>query len=127
MNATILVANLGNTDCVVREVNAVGLFDVEGAERAIGRTFRSSEEEGRILERLAEELAGGYGGLARVTVGAGAGDLGPGESRELAVTFDLPDGLRPGRAYEGAWALADVNYMVRVEVPEGERKQEEGE
>ena len=58
--ATVLAANLGNADCVIREVNAVGLFDVEGAERAIGRTFRSADAEGgRILERLAEELEQG--------------------------------------------------------------------
>ena len=100
-------------------MNAVGLFDVEGAERAIGRTFRGTDADGgRILERLAEELAEGYGGLARVTLDAGAGHLGPGEARELAVTFHLPDELRPGRAYEGAWTLPTVNYMIRVEVAE---------
>jgi hypothetical protein len=126
VDATVLVANLGNTHCALPELSAVGLFDVEGAERAIGRTFRSGGTDGgRILERVAEELAEGYGGLARVTVAAGAGDLGPGEARELAVTFHLPDALRPGRVYEGAWALPTVNYMVRVEVPGGKSSQEE--
>ena len=126
MAATILVANLGNADCVIPEVNAVGLFDVEGAERAIGRTFRSADAEGgRILERLAEELEHGYGGLARLTVDAGAGELGPGAAQELALTFHLPDGLRPGRVYEGAWALPAVNYMVRVEVAEGKPTRKE--
>ncbi len=124
--ATVLAANLGNADCVIREVNAVGLFDVEGAERAIGRTFRSADAEGgRILERLAEELEQGYGGLARLTVAAGAGDLGPGEARELDVSVQLPDGLRPGRVYEGAWALPAVNYMVRIEVAEGKPSRKE--
>lgn len=124
--ATVLVANLGNTDVALREVNAVGLFDVEGAERAIGRTFRSADGDGgRILERLAEELAEGYGGLAKVTVAAGAGDLAPGEARELVLTFHLPDALRPGRVYEGAWALPTVNYMVRVEVAEGKPNKKE--
>lgn len=118
--ATVLAANLGNADCAIREVSAVGLFDVEGAERAVGRTFRGTDTDGgRILERLAEELEHGYGGLARLTVAEGAGDLAPGEARELALTFHLPDGLHPGRVYEGAWALPAVNYMVRVEVPEG--------
>ena len=124
--ATILVANLGNADCVLPDVNAVGLFDVEGTERAVGRTFRSGDAKGeRIVERLAEELAAGYGGLAKVAVAAGAGELGPGETRELALTFHLPDGLRPGRVYEGAWALPGVNYMVRVEVAEGKPTRKE--
>jgi hypothetical protein len=124
--ATVVVANLGNADCVIREVNAVGLFDVEGAERAVGRTFRSTDADGgRILARLAEELEHGYGGLARLTVAAGAGDLAPGEARELALTFHLPDGLGPGRVYEGAWALPAVNYMVRVEVAEGKPTRKE--
>ncbi len=124
--ATVFAANLGNTDCLIREVNAVGLFDVEGAERAVGRTFRRTDADGgRILERLAEELEQGYGGLARLTVSAGAGDLGPGEARELALTFHLPDGVSPGRVYEGAWALPGVNYMVRVEVAEGKPTRKE--
>ena len=124
--ATVFAANLGNTSFVIREVNAVGLFDVEGAERAIGRTFRRTDSDGgRIIERLAEELEQGYGGLAKLTVDAGAGDLGPGEARELALTFHLPDGLRPGRVYEGAWALPAVNYMVRVEVAEGKPTRKE--
>jgi hypothetical protein len=126
VEATVFVANLGNADCALPDVGAVGLFDVEGAERAIGRTFRGGKADGgRILERLAEELAEGYGGLARVTVHVGAGDLGPGEARELAVTFHLPDALRPGRVYEGAWALPEANYMVRVEVPGDKPSQEE--
>ena len=126
MAATVVLANLGNTDCVLREVNAVGLFDIEGAERAIGRTFRSTDADGgRILERLAEELAEGYGGLARVTLAAGAGDVGPGEARELKLTIHLPDALRAGRVYEGAWMLSNVNYMVRVEALDGTSNQEE--
>ena len=126
VDATVLVANLGNTDCVLPDVSAVGLFDVEGAERAIGRTFRSSDTDGgRILERLAEELEAGYGGLARVAVTAEAGELGPGEARELAVTFHLPDALRSDRVYEGAWSLPSVNYMVRVEVTGGKSSRKE--
>jgi hypothetical protein len=124
--ATVLVANLGNARCAIREVNAVGLFDVEGAERAVGRTFRRKDGDGgRIIERLAEELEEGYGGLARLTVAEGAGDLVPGEARELALTLQLPDELHPGRVYEGAWTLPEVNYMVRVEVAEGKPTRKE--
>lgn len=125
VGASIIVANLGNTDCLLRAVDALGLYDTAGAERAVGRTFRTTRGEGsRILERLAEELAEGYGGLARVTVDAGAGELAPGEVRELVVAFHLPDELCPGRVYEGAWALPEVNHMVRVEVAGTEPSEE---
>lgn len=125
VGASILVVNLGNAGCALREVNAIGLFDVEGAERAVGRTFRSGVEGARIVDRLAEELAAGYGGLARVTIDRGAGELGPGEARELEVTMHLPDALRPGRVYEGAWGLENVNYVIRVEVAAGGSNQED--
>lgn len=126
MAATVHATNLGNADCVIRDVHAFGLFDVEGAERAIGRTFRSGGAKGgRMLDRLVEELAEGHGGLAKVSVDAGAGDLGPGEARELALTIHLPDALRAGRVYEGAWTLSNVNYMIRVEALDGTSNQEE--
>lgn len=124
--ATVLAVNLGNTECAFRGTDAVGLFEVDGAERAIGRTFRRGRDDGqRIVERLAEELAQGYGGLAKLTVAGRAGTLGPGETRELAVTLHLPDALRPGRVYEGAWTLPDANYMVQVEVSGGTSSEEE--
>jgi hypothetical protein len=125
VDTTMLVVNLGNAGCALREVNAIGLFDVEGAERAVGRTFRIGVEGARIVDRLAEELAAGYGGLAKVTVDRGAGELGPGEARELEVTVHLSDTLRAGRAYEGSWALPNGTYTIRVEVPEGGPNQED--
>lgn len=124
--ATVHATNLGNTDCAIRDVHGLGLFDVEGADRAFGRTFRSGGDKGgRMLDRLVEELAEGHGGLAKVSVNAGAGDLGPGEARELALTIHLPDALRAGRVYEGVWTLANVNYMLRVEALDGTSNEEE--
>jgi hypothetical protein len=116
VSATIVIANVGNVASPVRDVSALGLFDVDGAERAVGRTFRSRAKGEALVERLAEELREGYGGVVRVAVEEGSGAIPPGEAREVRVTFHLPAGLQPGRVYEGAWALEPVNYMVRVEV-----------
>ena len=62
---------------------------------------------------------------ARVTLAAGTGNVGPGEARELELTIHLPDALRAGRVYEGAWTLANVNYMIRVEALDGTSNEEE--
>jgi hypothetical protein len=115
--AELLVTNLGNVAREIRGVDAFGLFDTGGLDRAIGRAFAAEPPKGeRRLDVIADAAAEGFGGLVRIKVESGAGELAPGESRNVHLTLALPEGIEQGRQYWGTWTLYNVNYVVRVDV-----------
>jgi hypothetical protein len=138
----LTLVNAGNVPAAVRRTHAVGLFATGGVERALHRTYvelrggpagkgddaggeggpraRAARPAERPVDRLFELLGEEHGGLLRLTVEEGAGDVAPGERRELRVTLAVPDDLRRGRTYTGTWALHDLRYHVRLVVEDGE-------
>jgi hypothetical protein len=126
VEADLTVTNLGNVPCELRAVDAFGLFDTGGLDRAIGRAFVSDLADGqRRVDVLADAAAEGWGGLVRIRVVSGAGDVEPGETRSIHVEMALSDKLESGRLYWGTWVLYNVNYVVRVEATAGTRKRGE--
>ena len=113
----LVVTNLGNVASEIRSADAFGLFDTGGVDRAIGRAFSAEPAKGeRRLDVIADAAAEGFGGLVRMRVESGAGELAPGESRNVHVALVLPDRLEQGRQYWGTWTLYNVNYVVRIDV-----------
>jgi hypothetical protein len=111
----LAVANLGNAAAHIRPAHAFGLYEIDGAERAIGRTFASGSKTGQgRADRLVHELAKGHGGLMRVKIDSGGGLLEPGESRGLQASFALPEDLERGRGYSGLWPLHNLRFHVEV-------------
>jgi hypothetical protein len=120
VKASVTLANVGNVPCEVRGVAVFALFDPSSLERATQRAFQSSGSgEERFLDRLAAEVSDGYAGTVRLKVESGAGQLEPGDSRDLEVTLNLPDGLKAGRTYEGTWRIGNLGYNVEVSTPNG--------
>jgi hypothetical protein len=118
----LTAVNSGNTGAEIAEAGGFGLFDVHGAERAIGETLRSDNEFGKELgerrvDRLFNQFAKEHGGLARVQFREGAGQLPPGAYRRLKALIRLPDGIQPGHTYSGTWSIGEVRLYVRVDVP----------
>ena len=62
-------------------------------------------------------MATQHGGLALIRVQEGSGPLAPGEFRNLKLQMSLSDAIKPGHAYSGTWAVANLRYPVRLEVP----------
>jgi hypothetical protein len=113
----LTLVNSGNVSCEINKVHAFGLFDVEGAERAVGVAIGSSDEKGQgRLNRLLDEAADNHGGLVRVTVQEGLGAIEPGELRNLKATLRFSDRLKPGHTYTGTWPLYNLRYSVQVYV-----------
>lgn len=120
--------NTGNVPFDVRRVYAFGVFDVDGLDNAFGQTFRARLEPGeRRIDRFAEALAEGHGGLVRVRVLKGSGEVPPNTIREVEATFRLPDRLRPGRTYAGTLPMSYARYGVRIETSGQQREGEEAE
>jgi hypothetical protein len=120
--------NTGNVAFQVRTVYAFGVFDVDGLDNAFGQTFRARLGTGeRRIDRFAEALTEGHGGLVRVKIVKGAGEVPPNSVREVEGSFRLPDRMRPGRVYGGTMPLNYARYGVRIETTGTEREQEEPE
>lgn len=120
----VTILNLGNVAVEVRGAYAFGLFDVGGVERAVARTIGGEGGEGRSADRFVGMLADEHGGMVRVRVEEGAGNVEPGETRNLTVVFHLPDRLRAGHTYWGTWPIEYLRYYVRVHTTRGEAREE---
>ena len=124
LSAELTVLNTGNTAAEIRRAYAAGLFAVGGVERALHRVYterpQAAGDEGkggheeRPIDRLFGHFAEEHGGLLRIAVDDGAGDIEPGEARALRVTFAVPERLTRGRIYTGTWALHDLRYYIRL-------------
>ena len=113
----LTLVNSGNVPCEIGKAHAFGLFDVKGADRAIGAALSDPEEKGQArLNHLMDEAANNHGGLVRVNVREGTGIIEPGELRNLHVTLRFSDRLRPGNTYWGTWPLYNLEYYVKVHV-----------
>lgn len=115
----LTLLNVGNVAAEIRRAHGFGLFAVEGADRAIGRAFSGDPPAGKgRADQLAEALAEEHGGLVRIQIDSGDGEIAPGEVRRLHLTLVLPNRLSAGRTYWGVWNLHDLGYCVTVVVPE---------
>jgi len=123
LTVQMTAVNGGNVPATIGESSGFGLFDIHGAERAIGDALRSNDSYGkesgeRRVDRLFDQFAKEHGGLARVQFREGAGPLAPGEYRRLQALIRLPDAIQLGHTYSGTWSIGDVRLYVRVEVPD---------
>ncbi|MFZ0274292.1 MAG: hypothetical protein WAL34_20830 [Acidobacteriaceae bacterium] len=108
--------NLGNVRIPIQRRSTFCLFDPRGVDVAIYHALTEEPPANqRRLDRAAEGIAESHGGLVRATVREGAGDLPPGEFRELVVELHFSDRVRPGRSYYGAWFLGESGLGIQVE------------
>lgn len=123
MQTSIVIANVGNIPAHLPDHGAVGVYEVNGVETAIGRAYRSDTENAmETLNRFIKELRRGYGGLIRLRL-EGVQPLRPGQACSVAIIATPSERLRAGHVYTGVWPLENLNYAVRVEVG-GERSPE---
>jgi len=116
--AELTVVNDGNAAFEIRNAHGVGLFAIGGVENALGAAYRESKCGGQ--ERwnlLGDKLAESHGGLLRVQVQEGAGELGPDQMRMLRLHVKFPANLREGYTYTGTFRLRNARCVFRVEVP----------
>lgn len=108
--------NAGNTDIPIERRSTFCLFDPRGVDVAIYHALTEQPPaDQRRLDRAAEGIAESHGGLVRALVREGAGELHPGEFRELLVELHFSERVRPGRSYYGAWFLGESGLGIQVE------------
>ena len=118
--AALTLVNAGNVEVEIRKAYAFGIFAAGGLERALHRAYVEKRPEGeRRVDFLFERLAEEHGGLVRVAIEEGSGELAPGEARPVRASFHVPKELTRGRTYTGTLPLYDVRYYVRLVVPAG--------
>jgi len=114
----IQLANSGNVPVEIPARSSFSLFEGGGIDHAVWAALGADPPMGKSrMDVLLDDLAASHGGLVDVRVRDGAGSLAPGERRTCRVEFGLSDRLRPGRRYDGAWEIADLSVLIRVETP----------
>lgn len=120
----LTLANAGNVVCDIRKVHAFGLFDVEGAERAVGAALRHTAARGRDkFDHLMDSFSAEHAGVVKVAVEEGGGPIAPGEIHELRVRLTFPDNMKAGRTYTGTWVLFNLSHQIRVSADNREEKE----
>jgi hypothetical protein len=109
--------NGGNVAMTVPETIAVGLFDDDGIEAAFADTYRQESDNAQeLVGHWLRKLREGYGGLLKLRVVEGAGELAPADSRTVRISTALPKKLKPGHGYHGVWEFGPVFYRIAVTV-----------
>ena len=116
----LTLANAGNVAVEIRRAYAFGIFAAGGLERALHRAYTAKRPEGeRRVDFLFDKLAEEHGGVVRVAIEEGSGELKAGETRDVRVSFHVPPELQRGRTYTGTLPLHDLRYYVRLIVSDG--------
>jgi hypothetical protein len=122
----LTLLNGGNVVLHLRKHYSVGLFQHFAIGRAVGRAFQDETARGgRFVDRLADEIRAGYGGVLRLVIPAPDPPLAPGDAREIDVTLVLPDTLDPAHSYWGTWQAHRRSYAIDVHVNADETRREE--
>jgi hypothetical protein len=115
--ARCLVVNRGNVTVTIPKSVATGIYDNDGIETALADTYRQNTDDVQVLlGHLFRGLREGHGGLLKLHIGAGAGDIPPGTERTLLFRTKLPEKLKPGHSYHGIWKFDPMFYRINVKV-----------
>jgi hypothetical protein len=117
IDADLTLVNSGNVAVTLEPKYTFCIYDGTGIERAFFVALTDEQAKGgQRLDKLMDELADSHGGLVRLIVERGAGEVAPGEARDLHVALRFSDHLRPDRIYGGGWTVATTNFYVQIEV-----------
>jgi hypothetical protein len=114
---SLTILNAGNVTIALRTVHAIGVMLAGGIERALRRAYVSRPTDGqRRIDILADALAEAHGGLVKLSIVDGAGELPAGELRTIDVSMRIPEKLAAGADYTGNWELAGLVYPVTIQI-----------
>jgi hypothetical protein len=131
VGADLTMLNQGNVPVALRNVQAIGIFMSGGVERALRRAYVQKLADGqRRMDVIADSLADAHGGLLKMKIEKGAGEIEPGEVRELHVVLHIPSDIERGALYGGNWELPGLVYPITLQVagePAAPKEPEEAE
>lgn len=116
---SVVVTNKGNVAIDIPINHFLGIFEDNGVETAFATTYRMEEEDPLLLLRnFFLKLREGHGGMLKMRIKQGFGNLPPRTSKVLLIEAQLPEKLRPGHGYHGIWSLLTFDFTVTVAVEE---------
>jgi hypothetical protein len=115
---SLTLTNIGNTSIEIPRAAAFVLAQSEALCNAIVATVGAGLHDGHeIIDRLAEELKAGFGGVAKIRVKTSERRIGPGQTQDIEAELRMPDRIEPGRQYWGLWSIYPRKaYMMRIQV-----------
>jgi len=116
-SARLLVENRGNVGVTIGDALVTGVFDDDGIETALASTYRlDTDDVNRIVGHVFARLRDAHGGLLRLRVTEGAGEIAPGERRMLALETTLSSKLRRGHGYHGVLEIGQHGIAVELRI-----------
>lgn len=114
------VLNLGNVPVDIGSILAFGIFQGGGIERSFRHAYVTSPTKGRgRMDLLTDALADSHGGLVRVRILRGAGELAVGELRRIDAELRLSQKLKAGELYSGTLQMPGIGYAISFEIKQG--------
>jgi hypothetical protein len=115
--AQLLLENRGNVPIAIEETLVTGVFDNDGIETALASAYRlESDDLNQIVATVFGRLRDAHGGLLKLRVAEGAGELAVGERRLITVETVLSSKLHAGHGYHGVLKLGGHAIAVRLSV-----------
>lgn len=116
-HAQLLLENRGNVPITVTPALVAGLFDDDGIEATMAAVYQlDTDDIGKIVSHAFGKLRQAHGGLLKLRVMEGAGDLAVGESRLVRLETRLGDKLTSGHGYHGLLEIGGHGIAVEVTV-----------
>lgn len=117
LSSVVIVTNRGNIAQPVPALLLLFLDELAWVNRSLISALRgASDQDGyqAYLDRAFREIRGSMLSPVRVTIDAGTGELGPGETTEAAIGLRLPAELERGRVYVGSASLAGGTLAFEI-------------
>jgi hypothetical protein len=116
-SARLLIENRGNVGVTIGEALVTGVFDDDGIETALASTYRlDTDDVSKIVGNVFARLREAHGGLLRLRVTEGAGEIAPGERRLLVLETTLSSKLRRGHGYHGVLEIGQHGIAVELRI-----------
>lgn len=116
-SARLLIENRGNVPIAVTAALVAGLFDDDGIEATMASVYQlDTDDIGKIVSHAFSKLRQAHGGLLKLHVRQGAGELAVGESRLLEIETRLGEKLAAGHGYHGLLEIGGHGIAVEVTV-----------
>jgi len=113
----LLFENKGNVPLCIEKSYQLGVYDDDGIETAFASTYRMDTHDlTKLVANFMHKIREGHGGLLKMRVLKGSGNIGLAEVRSVLVEASLSSKLKAGHHYHGVWSLNSSEYAVTVNV-----------
>lgn len=113
----LLFSNKGNVPIEIPDKSIVGIYDDDGIETAFASAYKmESNDAMQLVQKFVEKLRAGHGGLLKIRLLEGAGQLPANTQQAVKAEFQISESVKPGHSYHGVWSIGPAEYAITVTV-----------